>query len=181
MVARGAMWNPSIFEPETKPVIAMVLEYLDIAATYDNHFSNSKYVVQEMLKGHLSKHPHFNAALAAAKDVRTLRTAVETIGAAPDLPTVTTAAGYLPPVILGERPWDLDPSVPVIPEFDAAGMPVSVSVNKAAFRPPRAAGARPQKKQKSGNGAATAAAAAMAAAPDGHEEQDDEADEAAAP
>lgn len=53
MVARGAMWNPCVFEPHFSATIDMVDEYLKIAQQYRNKFSNSKYVVGEIVKHHV--------------------------------------------------------------------------------------------------------------------------------
>jgi len=59
MTARGAMWNPTIFSPNTLPLYDAALEYIDIAERYQNGFSNSKYCVIQMLKNQISSTPEF--------------------------------------------------------------------------------------------------------------------------
>jgi len=65
MIARGAMWNASIFKSDGKmiPVYDVVREYITIANRCDNVFANSKYCVMEMLKPYpaVCKAPAFQA------------------------------------------------------------------------------------------------------------------------
>ena len=51
MIARGAMWNASIFRAEGMlPVFDVMTEYLTICRQYDNAWNNTKYGLQEMAK-----------------------------------------------------------------------------------------------------------------------------------
>eukprot|EP00008_Paramoeba_atlantica_P010614 CAMPEP_0201475666 /NCGR_PEP_ID=MMETSP0151_2-20130828/1044_1 /ASSEMBLY_ACC=CAM_ASM_000257 /TAXON_ID=200890 /ORGANISM="Paramoeba atlantica, Strain 621/1 / CCAP 1560/9" /LENGTH=333 /DNA_ID=CAMNT_0047855817 /DNA_START=54 /DNA_END=1055 /DNA_ORIENTATION=- len=52
MIARGAMWDASIFQPESLPKREVMREYVKIAIEWDNLFPNTKYVVTRMLKDH---------------------------------------------------------------------------------------------------------------------------------
>ncbi|XP_072374384.1 galanin receptor type 1b isoform X2 [Scyliorhinus torazame] len=51
MVARAAMWNPSIFRKEgLLPAEKVLKEYLTYAIRYDSHYSNTKYCLCQMLR-----------------------------------------------------------------------------------------------------------------------------------
>ncbi|XP_067905594.1 tRNA-dihydrouridine(20) synthase [NAD(P)+]-like isoform X5 [Heterodontus francisci] len=51
MVARAAMWNPSIFRKEgLLPAEKVLKEYLSYAIRYDSHYSNTKYCLCQMLR-----------------------------------------------------------------------------------------------------------------------------------
>eukprot|EP00964_Phaeocystis_antarctica_P133827 scaffold98053_cov69-Phaeocystis_antarctica.AAC.2 len=55
MLARGAMWNASLFgapEAELRPQREVVARYVALCRRYDNYFGNAKYVVMNMLEGH---------------------------------------------------------------------------------------------------------------------------------
>ncbi|XP_051884237.1 tRNA-dihydrouridine(20) synthase [NAD(P)+]-like isoform X2 [Pristis pectinata] len=54
MVARAAMWNPSIFRKEgLLPAEKVLKEYLTYAIRYDSHYSNTKYCLCQMLRDKL--------------------------------------------------------------------------------------------------------------------------------
>ena len=54
MVARGAQWNPSVFNPNGMlPVWDMMSQYLDLAKLYENHFANTKYTLCKMQSTHV--------------------------------------------------------------------------------------------------------------------------------
>ncbi|XP_049642449.1 tRNA-dihydrouridine(20) synthase [NAD(P)+]-like [Suncus etruscus] len=54
MVARAAMWNPSIFLPEgLRPLEEVMEKYLRYAVQYDNHYTNTKYCLCQMLREQL--------------------------------------------------------------------------------------------------------------------------------
>ncbi|KAJ0041601.1 hypothetical protein NL108_012372 [Boleophthalmus pectinirostris] len=51
MLARAAMWNPSVFSPKgLLPVETVMEEYLKYAIRYDNHAFNTKYCLCQMLR-----------------------------------------------------------------------------------------------------------------------------------
>ncbi len=54
MIARGAMWNASIFaqEPRLRPQREVFARYVALCRQYDNYFGNCKYVAMQMLEGH---------------------------------------------------------------------------------------------------------------------------------
>ncbi|MBN3299335.1 tRNA-dihydrouridine(20) synthase [NAD(P)+]-like isoform X1 [Amia ocellicauda] len=54
MLARAAMWNPSIFRQEGALPLEQVMEqYLQYAVRYENHASNTKYCLCQMLRDRL--------------------------------------------------------------------------------------------------------------------------------
>ncbi|XP_039209430.1 tRNA-dihydrouridine(20) synthase [NAD(P)+]-like isoform X1 [Crotalus tigris] len=54
MVARAAMWNPSIFRKEgSLPLKDVMQEYIKYAVRYDNHYTNTKYCLCQMLREQL--------------------------------------------------------------------------------------------------------------------------------
>ncbi|KAI5944812.1 tRNA-dihydrouridine(20) synthase [NAD(P)+]-like, partial [Manis javanica] len=54
MVARGAMWNPSIFLKEgLRPLEEVMQKYIQYAVKYDNHYTNTKYCLCQMLREQL--------------------------------------------------------------------------------------------------------------------------------
>eukprot|EP00808_Paulinella_micropora_P002070 g28832.t1 len=76
MIARGAQWNPSIFnENGMRPIQEMLEEYMALSKRYRNHVVNSKYVLQGMLQGHASRTAQF-AAVCRARSLEELETAV---------------------------------------------------------------------------------------------------------
>ncbi|XP_077600179.1 tRNA-dihydrouridine(20) synthase [NAD(P)+]-like [Stigmatopora nigra] len=51
MLARAAMWNPSVFRSEGPlPLDDVMIQYLKYALRYDNHAFNSKYCLCQMLR-----------------------------------------------------------------------------------------------------------------------------------
>ncbi|MBN3321087.1 DUS2L synthase, partial [Atractosteus spatula] len=51
MLARAAMWNPSVFRREgSLPLEEVMTQYLRYAVRYDNHASNTKYCLCQMLR-----------------------------------------------------------------------------------------------------------------------------------
>jgi len=58
MVARAAQWNCSIFRKEGRlPMMTVVEDYMKLAVKYDNHVSNCKYCVLEMMKSQQETEP----------------------------------------------------------------------------------------------------------------------------
>ncbi|XP_019510729.1 PREDICTED: tRNA-dihydrouridine(20) synthase [NAD(P)+]-like [Hipposideros armiger] len=54
MVARAAMWNPSIFLKEgLRPLDEVMQKYIQYAVQYDNHYTNTKYCLCQMLREQL--------------------------------------------------------------------------------------------------------------------------------
>uniref|UniRef100_F7EAG4 Dihydrouridine synthase 2 n=1 Tax=Xenopus tropicalis TaxID=8364 RepID=F7EAG4_XENTR len=54
MLARAAMWNPSVFRPEGMlPVETVIRDYIAYAVQYDNHYTNTKYCLCQMLRDQL--------------------------------------------------------------------------------------------------------------------------------
>ncbi|NWU83971.1 DUS2L synthase, partial [Onychorhynchus coronatus] len=54
MIARAAMWNPSIFRKEGFfPLKDVMQDYLKYAVRYDNHYTNTKYCLCQMLREQL--------------------------------------------------------------------------------------------------------------------------------
>ncbi|XP_019361289.1 PREDICTED: tRNA-dihydrouridine(20) synthase [NAD(P)+]-like [Gavialis gangeticus] len=54
MIARAAMWNPSIFRKEGLcPLKDVMQEYIKYAVRYDNHYTNTKYCLCQMLREQL--------------------------------------------------------------------------------------------------------------------------------
>ncbi|XP_078525185.1 tRNA-dihydrouridine(20) synthase [NAD(P)+]-like isoform X2 [Lissotriton helveticus] len=54
MLARAAMWNPSIFRKEGPlPLEGVMQEYIKYAVRYENHYTNTKYCLCQMLREHL--------------------------------------------------------------------------------------------------------------------------------
>jgi len=111
MVARGAMWNASVFrrpsvDPETGakkhdmlPVAEVVRRYVSIAGEVDGHvFSNTKYAVLEMLKGQVGSSDLFKS-LTRCKTREDLQAALGTMEKYPEL-----TGEYRAPVQLEERP-----------------------------------------------------------------------------
>ncbi|GCC33895.1 hypothetical protein chiPu_0012366 [Chiloscyllium punctatum] len=51
MVARAAMWNPSVFRKDgLLPTETVLKEYLTYAIKYDSHYTNTKYCLCQMLR-----------------------------------------------------------------------------------------------------------------------------------
>ncbi|XP_063801340.1 tRNA-dihydrouridine(20) synthase [NAD(P)+]-like isoform X2 [Pseudophryne corroboree] len=54
MIARAAMWNPSLFRREgTLPIEDVMRDYIRHAVRYDNHYTNTKYCLCQMLRDQL--------------------------------------------------------------------------------------------------------------------------------
>nr|XP_006117702.1 tRNA-dihydrouridine(20) synthase [NAD(P)+]-like isoform X1 [Pelodiscus sinensis] len=54
MIARAAMWNPSIFRREGLcPLKEVMQAYIKYAVRYDNHYTNTKYCLCQMLREQL--------------------------------------------------------------------------------------------------------------------------------
>ncbi|KAJ7312016.1 hypothetical protein JRQ81_006345 [Phrynocephalus forsythii] len=54
MIARAAMWNPSVFRREGPlPLKDVVQEYIKYSVRYDNHYTNTKYCLCQMLREQL--------------------------------------------------------------------------------------------------------------------------------
>ncbi|XP_051025033.1 tRNA-dihydrouridine(20) synthase [NAD(P)+]-like isoform X2 [Acomys russatus] len=54
MVARAAMWNPSIFLKDgLRPLEEVIQKYIRYAVQYDNHYTNTKYCLCQMLREQL--------------------------------------------------------------------------------------------------------------------------------
>ncbi|XP_012586240.1 PREDICTED: tRNA-dihydrouridine(20) synthase [NAD(P)+]-like isoform X2 [Condylura cristata] len=54
MLARAAMWNPSIFLKEgLRPLEEVMQKYIRYAVQYDNHYTNTKYCLCQMLREQL--------------------------------------------------------------------------------------------------------------------------------
>ncbi|XP_040536951.2 tRNA-dihydrouridine(20) synthase [NAD(P)+]-like isoform X5 [Gallus gallus] len=54
MIARAAMWNPSIFRKEGPfPLRKVMQDYIKYAVRYDNHYTNTKYCLCQMLREQL--------------------------------------------------------------------------------------------------------------------------------
>ncbi|NWR70159.1 DUS2L synthase, partial [Centropus unirufus] len=54
MIARAAMWNPSIFRKEgLLPLKQVMQDYIKYAVRYDNHYTNTKYCLCQMLREQL--------------------------------------------------------------------------------------------------------------------------------
>ncbi|KAK2489207.1 hypothetical protein MC885_001126 [Smutsia gigantea] len=54
MVARGAMWNPSIFLKEgLQPLEEVMQKYIQYSVKYDNDYTNTKYCLCQMLREQL--------------------------------------------------------------------------------------------------------------------------------
>ena len=78
MIARGAMWNASIFDqssPRLRAQRDVFARYVELCAQYDNPFGNSKHVAMEMLAGHGKTEAY--KLLQRATDYAGLRTAVD--------------------------------------------------------------------------------------------------------
>ena len=78
MSARGAMWNPSLFKSDgiMLPVSTIVRRYLHIARDVENHFTNTKYCIMEMLKGPISASQVFKQ-VTRAKDYEMMEMALQ--------------------------------------------------------------------------------------------------------
>ncbi|KAK2524011.1 hypothetical protein Q9966_011830 [Columba livia] len=54
MIARAAMWNPSVFRKEGLfPLKEVMQNYIKYAVRYDNHYTNTKYCLCQMLREQL--------------------------------------------------------------------------------------------------------------------------------
>lgn len=83
LLARGSLWNPSIFHYSSTglqplPLYDISSEYLDIAQQYSNILPNTKYCLSEMYKLHISKHTQFER-LTQSKSYSDLHQAIQSI------------------------------------------------------------------------------------------------------
>jgi len=69
MIARGALYNVSIFEEEQKPVEDLVKEYLKACVDVENVYQNAKYTALNMLARTHSKDPR-SLQITAAKSLQ---------------------------------------------------------------------------------------------------------------
>ncbi|KAG8437786.1 hypothetical protein GDO86_008479 [Hymenochirus boettgeri] len=54
MIARAAMWNPSVFRSTgVLPLENVMRDYIAYAVRYDNHYTNTKYCLCQMMRDHL--------------------------------------------------------------------------------------------------------------------------------
>jgi hypothetical protein len=84
MVARGAQWNPSVFNPNGMlPVYDMMNQYLSLAKQYDNHFSNTKYTLCKMQSTHVKGAA--SHLIARCKSYEQLEVAMEKLALQPAL------------------------------------------------------------------------------------------------
>ena len=104
MLARGAMWNPSLFDrgrAALAPPHEVVGRYVELAEGHANSYGNTKYVCMQMLEGYGKTAPH--RLLQKAKDYPAMRAAVAAMRADPAfagptrVPTVLEPAPDLPP------------------------------------------------------------------------------------
>ena len=104
MLARGAMWNPSLFDrgrAALAPPHEVVGRYVELAEAHANSYGNTKYVCMQMLEGYGKTAPH--RLLQKAKDYPAMRAAVAAMRADPAfagptrVPTVLEPAPDLPP------------------------------------------------------------------------------------
>ena len=104
MLARGAMWNPSLFDrgrAALAPPHEVVGRYVELAEAHANSYGNTKYVCMQMLEGYGKTAPH--RLLQKAKDFPAMRAAVAAMRADPAfagptrVPTVLEPAPDLPP------------------------------------------------------------------------------------
>jgi hypothetical protein len=104
MVARGAMWNASIFRPHSVsagamlPLAEVVRSYVGLARQCESVFANTKYCVLEMLKTQVGSSALFRGA-TRAKDLQALEAVLEGMHAEPAL-----TGPYRVAVQLEERP-----------------------------------------------------------------------------
>ena len=104
MLARGAMWNPSLFDrgrAALAPPHEVVGRYVELAEAHANSYGNTKYVCMQMLEGYGKTAPH--RLLQKAKDYPAMRAAGAAMRADPAfagptrVPTVLEPAPDLPP------------------------------------------------------------------------------------
>lgn len=104
MVARGAMWNASIFRADSVsaeamlPLAEVVRSYVGLARQCEAVFANTKYCVLEMLKTQVGSSALFRGA-TRAKDLQALEAVLEGMHAEPAL-----TGPYRVTVQLEERP-----------------------------------------------------------------------------
>lgn len=68
MVARGAMWNASIFGETMLPVYDVARRYQAIASVFGPGVANTKYCLLEMIKPHISRGQAFSAIAKASNE-----------------------------------------------------------------------------------------------------------------
>lgn len=71
MVARGALANCSIFQPQPRDVLTVVKEYCTIARRRQNNYQNTKWTVLRMLGGVTRKDKTHKPLMAVLVDCRT--------------------------------------------------------------------------------------------------------------
>jgi len=50
MIARGAIKNTSLFQAQTIPIYSVMKKYMEYAIITDNHYTNTKYTLQQIIK-----------------------------------------------------------------------------------------------------------------------------------
>jgi len=73
MIARGALLNASIFNPQQQHVDEIVKKYLQHCIDLDNGWHNTKYVVLQILQAQKTRHPQEDFVIQT-KDMKTLCT-----------------------------------------------------------------------------------------------------------
>ncbi len=76
LLARGAMWNPSIFSPVVRPLFSVAHSYLNYAEFYHQGIPNSKFTLLEMLKSHIGSYKAFQPFIAS-KNFHQMRSLLE--------------------------------------------------------------------------------------------------------
>lgn len=76
LIARGAQWNVSVFSPNTRPLLDIIREYLELSKELQNHASNSKYAVVEMLVKDPKAHKELLRAIYSSKTIDQMLTAL---------------------------------------------------------------------------------------------------------
>ncbi len=71
MIARGALTNASVFQPDLVPLDNIIQNYLKKCIDLDHGQQNTKYVVMQMLQSQQTKHKN-DRLVQRAKDLRTL-------------------------------------------------------------------------------------------------------------
>lgn len=104
MVARGAMWNASMFRKEgILPVFDVMNEYITVAKQYRGSLKNTKYTLDQMLKlhgkgkGRLAGNPSA-IQMRRAKSLDALELEMQGLKLDPFL-----SGDYVPPIVLADR------------------------------------------------------------------------------
>jgi tRNA-dihydrouridine synthase 2 len=75
MIARGAIRNTSVFQQNTIPIYSVMQKYMEYAITTDNHYTNTKYTLQQIIKENNiwpNNGEGEGVVIYKAKDMRTL-------------------------------------------------------------------------------------------------------------